>query len=98
MNKYTLLFPILLMGAGASIIAQPTPQGSALQVAKQRVAILGAQLHFHDPAQAEAYRSTRDDNTRSVQQELGGYVITGFTPETVQSEDIQAALSELLSN
>ncbi len=96
MNKHTFLLPILFMGA--SVIAQPAPAGDALQAAKQRVAMLASQLRFHDAAQAEAYRSTRDDSTKRVQQELDGYVGTGFTPETARPEDIQAALSELLSN
>ena len=96
MNKYSLLFPILLMGG--SVIAQPTANGNALQAAKQRIAILADQLRYHDAAQAEAYRSTRDDNTQRVQQELDGYLGTGFALETARSEDIQAALTELLSN
>ena len=79
MNKYSLLFPTLLMGA--TVMAQPTPQGNALQAAKRRIASI-----------------TRDHNTRSVQQELDRYVSTGFAAETARSEDIQAALTELLSN
>src|SRR5665213_573865 len=96
MNKYSLLFSILLMGA--CVMAQPTPQGDVLQATKQRIAILSGQLRFQDAAQAEAYRSARDANTQRVQQELDGYLSTGFAPETARSEDIQAALTELLSN